>query len=139
MDSCVEGVLMKRTRLQIGQLSAAEVPVSHGRMQSLQKRCPQTRRIGSWISSQQVGQSSLAACPSSVLFGSAVSTCRFARWVFLLGKCFLFSDDPEGGKTECQRITPSMKAAACSFVFDMHTTAKMAGATSDQAETSMAA
>ena len=32
-----------------------------------------------------------------------------------------------------------MKAAACSFVFDMHTIAKIAGSTSDQAENSMVA
>lgn len=128
---------MNRTCLQIGQLSAAEVPLSHGRMQLLQKRCPQMRRIGSWISSQHVGQSSLAASSSG--FSGSGSTFRFVRYFSLLGKSFFFSDESEVGKMECQSTAPSMKAAACSFVFDMHTTAKMAVAISDQAENRMVA
>lgn len=123
---------MRRTLLQTGQVSAAEVPLSHGRIQALQKRWPQRRRTGAWISSQQVGQSSLT------LFSGGVfsSICKFVRNFSLLGKSFFFfSAAPEGGgKMECQSTAPRMKAAACSFVFVMHTIAKIAGAMSDQAE-----
>ena len=123
MESRVESVFSatKRSLLQIGQLPTAEAALNHVRIQPLQKRCPQTRRIGASISSQQVGQISLIG-PSKV----SASTCKLARYVTRLVRCFLSFAVP-GGKMVYQIIAPINEAEACRDDFDIHTKIRSAG------------
>lgn len=130
MESRVERVFSatKSSLLQIEQLPTAEAALNHGRIQPLQKRCPQTRRIGASISCQQVGQISLED-PSEV----SASTCKLARYFTRLGRCFLSFAVP-GGKMVYHSIAPINEAEACRGDFDMHMKIRSAGMPRDQEE-----
>ena len=135
MESRVERVISatKSSLLQIEQLPTAEAALNHGRIQPLQKRCPQTRRIGASISCQQVGQVSLID-PSEV--SASTSTCKLAMYVTRLGRCFLSFAMP-GGKIVYQSIAPITEAEACRGDFDIHTKTRSAGMPMDQKEKAM--
>lgn len=107
----------------MGQLFAVE---AHNRMQLLQKRCPQLRRVGSSISCQQVGQSSLTSWQASF------SARRLARCLTLLGKTFPSAIAGARGKIQYQSLAPSRKAEACSCDFDTYIATKSADVTGGQ-------